>query len=106
MEIEMTLLVSVFLIPFLAGVAAMFLARDDYDSGAAAGFFVFFVALICMAVGASLYLGRLRFDAQAQCHAQRMDDMARPFSADVVCIPYPTRQDTTTINGAMPVREQ
>jgi hypothetical protein len=57
------------------------------------------ISLIAGGTCLALYLEFARFDGIAACRAQRMDYIARPASKDVLCIPYPTRQDTTTINA-------
>lgn len=66
-----------------------------------------FLLLICL--GVLLFGGAIAvasFDSLAEyrafpkitaCHAKRMDSMRRTFSADVTCVPYPTRNDSTTV---------
>jgi hypothetical protein len=57
------------------------------------------VAALFAGLIVSAYLDYARFDATAGCKAQRMDALPKPYSVEVVCTPYPTRQDTTTINA-------
>lgn len=96
-------------IPLVLAVAAFFaeLFLDDYgDFGLAliAGAMTALVSFLAIMLAAGLYLDQARFAARAECRAQRMDEMSKPFSKEVVCIPFPTRNDTTTINGSVPVK--
>lgn len=100
----------VFGVPLLAFVITFVLCmRDEYADAllaAIGGLIAVMVVGLITALGVSTYLDVGRFDAKAACHAQRMDHLAKPLKTDVVCIPYPTRQDTTTINGGVPVKVQ
>jgi hypothetical protein len=63
-------------------------------------FTLFMGIILCVLVGVAAEAAQeyRSYDARVACEAQRMLPRRQTLSARVVCVPLPTRQDTTTIN--------
>lgn len=59
------------------------------------------VTLLLVGTGGALawdmWSAHRAFDARAACEVERMRPLRKTFSAGVVCVPYPMRQDTLTL---------